>query len=298
MKQPTATEKYLNLLAREYPSAESAAAEMIRLSALRSLPKGTEYFFSDLHGEYESFSRLLRSASGMIRAKIDLVFEKTLSSAERGCLAELIYTPEEILRGMIQTGTIDDEWRSLTLYRLILGLYKPQKGRIYLDTDRGEIPVSAATRHLFAAVPQLPTLFSGTLRENLLLVKPDASAEELTEALALAECDFADALPDGLDTRLGELGEGLSAGQRQRISIARAILMRGRMLLLDEATSALDRETEQRVLQNLATHFPSVLIATHRPDVIRREGTEHLNLERSPDGETPEKNGVAEAYEG
>ncbi|MBR3640758.1 MAG: ATP-binding cassette domain-containing protein, partial [Oscillibacter sp.] len=185
-----------------------------------------------------------------------------------------------------------------TLYRLILGLYKPQKGRIYLDTDRGEIPVSAATRHLFAAVPQLPTLFSGTLRENLLLVKPDASAEELTEALALAECDFADALPDGLDTRLGELGEGLSAGQRQRISIARAILMRGRMLLLDEATSALDRETEQRVLQNLATHFPSVLIATHRPDVIRREGTEHLNLERSPDGETPEKNGVAEAYEG
>jgi len=120
MKEPTASEKYLHLLAREYPSAESAAAEMIRLSALRSLPKGTEYFFSDLHGEYESFSRLLRSASGMIRAKIDLVFEKTLSSAERGRLAELIYTPEEILRGMVQDGTIDDEWRSLTLYRLIL----------------------------------------------------------------------------------------------------------------------------------------------------------------------------------
>ncbi len=112
--------RYLTLLSREYPTAEAAAAEMIRLSALRSLPKGTEYFFSDLHGEYESFSRLLRSASGMIRAKIDLVFEKTLSSAERGRLAELIYTPEEILRGMVQAGTIDDEWRSLTLYRLIL----------------------------------------------------------------------------------------------------------------------------------------------------------------------------------
>ncbi len=112
--------RYLTLLSREYPTAEAAAAEMIRLSALRSLPKGTEYFFSDLHGEYESFSRLLRSASGMIRAKTDLVFEKTLSSAERGCLAELIYSPEDILRDMVQSGEIDDEWRSLTLYRLIL----------------------------------------------------------------------------------------------------------------------------------------------------------------------------------
>ena len=74
--------RYLTLLSREYPTSEAAAAEMIRLSALRSLPKGTEYFFSDLHGEYESFTRLLRSASGMIRTKIDLVFEKTLSSAE------------------------------------------------------------------------------------------------------------------------------------------------------------------------------------------------------------------------
>lgn len=112
--------RYLTLLSREYPTAEAAAAEMIRLSALRSLPKGTEYFFSDLHGEYESFSRLLRSASGMIRAKIDLVFEKSLSSAERSRLAELIYSPEDILRDMVQSGKIDDEWRSLTLYRLIL----------------------------------------------------------------------------------------------------------------------------------------------------------------------------------
>ena len=120
MTEPTASEKYLHLLAREFPTAEAAAAEMIRLSALRTLPKGTEYFFSDLHGEYESFSRLLRSASGMIRTKIDLVFEKSLSSAERGRLAELIYAPEEILRAMVQSGEIDDEWRSITLYRLIL----------------------------------------------------------------------------------------------------------------------------------------------------------------------------------
>ncbi|MBQ3638560.1 MAG: fructose-1,6-bisphosphatase, partial [Clostridia bacterium] len=112
--------RYLTLLGRDFPDAESAAAEIVRLSALRSLPKGTEYFFSDLHGEYDSFSRLLRSASGMIRAKIDLVFEKSLSSAERSSLAELIYAPEAVLKEKNQTGEIDDEWRALTLYRLIL----------------------------------------------------------------------------------------------------------------------------------------------------------------------------------
>ena len=103
----TPDRRYLELLARDYPDAEAAAAEIVRLSALRSLPKGTEYFFSDLHGEYDSFSRLLRSASGMIRAKIDLVFEKSLSSAERTALAELIYAPETVLKGMnlIEGGT-------------------------------------------------------------------------------------------------------------------------------------------------------------------------------------------------
>ena len=151
--------RYLTLLSREYPTAEAAAAEMIRLSALRSLPKGTEYFFSDLHGEYESFSRLLRSASGMIRAKIDLVFEKTLSSAERGCLAELIYTPEEILRGMIQTGTIDDEWRSLTLYRLIL------------------VSEAVSAKYTRAEVrKKMPSAF-GTILDELLNVTDDVDKE-------------------------------------------------------------------------------------------------------------------------
>ena len=115
----TPDRRYLELLARDYPDAEAAAAEIVRLSALRSLPKGTEYFFSDLHGEYDSFSRLLRSASGMSRAKIDLVFEKSLSSAERTALAELIYAPEAVLKEMNRAGEIDGEWRSLTLYRLI-----------------------------------------------------------------------------------------------------------------------------------------------------------------------------------
>ena len=112
--------RYLELLSRDYPDIESVASEMINLSALRSLPKGTEYFFSDLHGEYDSFLRLLRSASGMIKAKIDLIFEKSIPSSERSRLALLIYYPESEIKHMIQSGEIDDEWRSITIYRLIL----------------------------------------------------------------------------------------------------------------------------------------------------------------------------------
>ncbi|MBQ4354349.1 MAG: fructose-1,6-bisphosphatase [Clostridia bacterium] len=112
--------RYLELLSRDYPTVEAVASEMINLSAQRSLPKGTEYFFSDLHGEYESFLRLLRSASGMIKSKIDLIFEKSISSAERAHLALLIYYPEREIKQLMSEGLLDDEWRSLTIYRLIL----------------------------------------------------------------------------------------------------------------------------------------------------------------------------------
>ncbi len=116
----TADFRYLKLLARDYPNAEAAAGEIINLSARRSLPKGTEYFFSDLHGEYEAFLRLLRSASGMIRSKIDLIFDKSISSDDREALASLIYYPEEELKRLRAAGTLTDEWRRISIYRLIL----------------------------------------------------------------------------------------------------------------------------------------------------------------------------------
>ncbi len=112
--------RYLELLSRDYPTIEAVASEMINLSALRSLPKGTEYFFSDLHGEYESFLRLLRSASGMIKSKIDLIFEKSISSNDRSLLATLIYYPEREIKALSQSGELNDEWRRITIYRLIL----------------------------------------------------------------------------------------------------------------------------------------------------------------------------------
>ncbi len=90
--------KYLQLLAKEFPNVDSAATEIVNLSAIRSLPKGTEYFFSDMHGEYEAFLHMLKSASGMIKNKIDLTLGKTVSSYEREKLATLIYYPEKEIK--------------------------------------------------------------------------------------------------------------------------------------------------------------------------------------------------------
>lgn len=114
------SDKYLKQLAREYPTIDSVATEIINLSAIRSLPKGTEYFFSDLHGEYEAFLYMLKSASGIIMKKIDQVFGRTVSSAKREKLAELIYYPEKEIKSLRSEGLITDEWKRLTIYRLIL----------------------------------------------------------------------------------------------------------------------------------------------------------------------------------
>ena len=112
--------KYLRRLSKDFPTIASAAAEIVNLSAIRCLPKGTEYFFSDMHGEYEAFLHMLKSASGMIKAKIDLTLGKTVSNGEREALASLIYYPDKEFKRLQKSGVLDDEWRRLTIYRLIL----------------------------------------------------------------------------------------------------------------------------------------------------------------------------------
>ncbi len=159
-----------------------------------------------------------------------------------------------------------------TLVRLILALLRPQQGSINLYTGEGDnVPVSPLTRCNMVYVPQGNTLFSGTIRDNLLLGNPKADDEEMWGALRTACAEFVTELPEGLETRCGELGTGLSEGQAQRIAIARALLRKGNILLLDEATSALDPATEHRLLQQLHANNSgcrTVICITHRPAVV------------------------------
>ncbi len=159
-----------------------------------------------------------------------------------------------------------------TMIRLILGLVRPENGSALICASNGEeIEMNADTRHLFAYVPQGNTILSGTIAENLRMVKPEATDEELIEALKLScAWDFVEKLPDTINFTLGERGRGLSEGQSQRVAIARAVLRDSPILLLDEATSALDVQTERQVLRNIIQQRPNktVIVTTHRPSVL------------------------------
>lgn len=154
-----------------------------------------------------------------------------------------------------------------TMFKLILGLYQPQQGRVYLETDAGQLDCSRHTRHLFAYVPQDYSLFTGTVAENLLMVAPEADESQRRQALHTAQADFVWELTTGEQTPLKE-NTGLSKGQLQRLAIARAILMDRPVLLLDECTSALDEQTEADLLNALAKRNKQALIVTHRPDAL------------------------------
>ena len=159
-----------------------------------------------------------------------------------------------------------------TMIRLLLGLIRPAEGRAYLQAADGrQVEVNAGLRRYFSYVPQGNTLLSGTIADNLRMVKPDASDAQLQAALeAACAWDFVSAMDGGLDASVGEHGHGLSEGQAQRIAIARALLRDAPVLLLDEATSALDVTTERTILRNLTARYPhkTCIVTTHRPTVI------------------------------
>lgn len=157
-----------------------------------------------------------------------------------------------------------------TLVRMLLALMKPKEGRIVLYNDMEEHTLSPRMRCNFVYVPQGNTLMSGTIRENLRLGKPSATDEEMKEALLMSCADFVFSLPDGLSTKCGEQGGGLSEGQAQRIAIARALLRDKHIMVFDEATSALDGDTECRLLRNiLDNNSRTVIFITHRPAVLQ-----------------------------
>lgn len=185
----------------------------------------------------------------------DILLENATMEIPKGCFA-VITGPSGIGKS--------------TLLKLLLGVFRPDSGRLYLDLGREQLDVGRATRRLFAYVPQGNLLLSGTLRENLTIANPEATEEQIHMAVYVSAMDeFLPQLPRGLDTVLGESGVGLSEGQAQRLAIARAILSGAPILLLDESTSALDEQTEKLVLDRIRSLQDRTCIAvTHRPAAL------------------------------
>jgi len=157
-----------------------------------------------------------------------------------------------------------------TLVTLLTRLYDPTVGRITLDGhDLRDLTVNSLRRNVGFAFEE-PSLFSASVRENLLMGKPDANDDEIAEALAVAQAGFVTDLPWGLDTRIGEQGLSLSGGQRQRLALARAIIGRPRLLVLDDPLSALDVHTEALVEDALRPMLRdcTVFVVVHRPSTI------------------------------
>lgn len=156
-----------------------------------------------------------------------------------------------------------------TLIRLILALLHPTRGKVEIYNANKKNELSPRLRCNFVYVPQGNTLLSGTIRDNLRLGNLNATDEDMYDALHEACADFVKDLPEGLETQCSESGGGLSEGQAQRITIARALLRNRNIMLFDEATSALDPETEKQLLKNiLANHDKTVIFITHRPAVV------------------------------
>ncbi len=233
-------------------AAMSAAGE--RLMELEQIDREPEDAMEDPQGYYARMERIgARDIS--FAYEDDEVFHNASFSLPKGAFATIT--------GASGIG-------KSTLLKLMLGVFKPTGGTLYVEGEGEERTLSRNTRGLFAYVPQGNFLFSGTLRENIVISKPEATQEEIDEAIHISCMDqFLPQLPDGLESLIGENGAGLSEGQVQRLAIARAVLSGAPILLLDEATSALDSETEQAVLQRIAQLSNRTCIAvTHRPAAL------------------------------
>jgi len=253
----------VNSLVSLVPSAISLGISAGRLMDIVEMPQ--EDYSADR--EVEQFAEKYR-ASGIGLAMEDLSYTYH-TGTEVFSKASLEAWPHEIIALVGPSGE-----GKTTMLRLILSLLRAQGGEAWIGAgeDREQrIALSPSTRKLFSYVPQGNTMFSGTIAENMRNVKPEATDEEIVEALKLAcAWEFVEKLPDGIESMVKERGGGFSEGQAQRLSIARALLRKSPILLLDEATSALDVATERKVLKNIMTDtYPrTCIVTTHRPTVL------------------------------
>lgn len=158
-----------------------------------------------------------------------------------------------------------------TLIDILMGLNTPAKGQVFIDGNLLTKDNLLSLRSSISYVPQDPFLFNTTIRENMLIVKPEATEVQIWEALEFAAADFVKKLPKGLDTLIGDRGIRLSGGERQRIVLARAILRKPSVLVLDEATSALDTENESKVQEAIdrLKGKMTIIVIAHRLSTIR-----------------------------
>lgn len=244
---------------------------------------GLSRSFQGMFGMVASAERIIEleeMKEDVITEKIDCVslYEKM----ERLVVEDLSFTYEEkpifehanlnLKKGEVVAIYGESGMGKSTFLKLILGILRQQQGSIYFSLKDGEKKeINQNTRGMFTYVPQGNFIFKGSIRENITFVNPSVSENDLEKALEVSCCkSFIEGLPDGLETRIGERGSGLSEGQLQRLSLARAVVSNAPILILDEITSSLDRDTEAEVLENIKNlKNRTCVIVTHRESISR-----------------------------
>lgn len=239
-------------MSSQIPSVIHAAASIDRIIDLESLPR-----------EEVAEAQLLEGTAGIMVSDITFAYPDTDVNVLDHFSHDFKPGSRTAVVGPTGAG-------KSTLIRLLLSLLKPQNGSITIYSGNSAEPISPATRCNLVYVPQGNSLFSGTIRDNLLMGNPEATEQQMLDALHTAAADFVLELPSGMDAQCFEAGGGLSEGQAQRIAIARALLRPGSVLLLDEFSSALDAETEITLMQRLTASLPdhTMIFITHRGKII------------------------------
>ena len=241
------------------PSAISAATAAGRLMSVTQLPK--EKYLCE-----KKVQELICEKKG-IEVRADAISFQYNTGKKVLQQASFVAKPGEIVAIVGPSGE-----GKTTMLRILLGLVSVGEGSVTINVPEvAKIPVSAASRRLFAYVPQDNVMFSGSIAENMRVMKEDATDEEICEALRKAcAYEFVEKIPMGIQSPIRENGGGFSEGQIQRLAIARALLYDAPVLLLDEATSALDVATERKILRNVLDRSSNktCIITTHRPSVL------------------------------